>query len=210
MGGHGILCPPRLKKWGDTSPVSPTKLRPWLQLQHKLVHFSSKLSHLTECHKPIVLTVLSCVRGGHPRFLSLFSCSGWSWWRHYSSKMSAFKNNDGLMNLLLRSADVVKRYCCRTSFFPSGVVAAYGCINFLAPTTRTKVVARTATATARLPCWTQRVTFCRRSSFLDCKLFFIVFVDLAKTFDTASRYRTVCNLSCLLLQLLSTQTWRIQ
>jgi len=28
-GGHGILCPPRLKKWGDTSPVSPTKLRPW-------------------------------------------------------------------------------------------------------------------------------------------------------------------------------------
>ena len=28
--GHGILCPSRLKKWGDTSPVSPTKLRPWL------------------------------------------------------------------------------------------------------------------------------------------------------------------------------------
>jgi len=28
-GGHGILCPPRLKKWGDTSPVSPTKLHPW-------------------------------------------------------------------------------------------------------------------------------------------------------------------------------------
>jgi len=32
VGGHGILCPPRLKKWGDTSPVSPTKLRPWLWL----------------------------------------------------------------------------------------------------------------------------------------------------------------------------------
>jgi len=26
VGGHGILCYPRLKKWGDTSP---TKLRPW-------------------------------------------------------------------------------------------------------------------------------------------------------------------------------------
>jgi len=30
VGEHGILCPPRLKKWGDTSPVSPTKLRPCL------------------------------------------------------------------------------------------------------------------------------------------------------------------------------------
>jgi len=29
VGGHGILCLPRLKKWGDTSPLSPTKLRPW-------------------------------------------------------------------------------------------------------------------------------------------------------------------------------------
>ena len=28
-GGHGILCLPRLRKWRDTSPVSPTKLRPW-------------------------------------------------------------------------------------------------------------------------------------------------------------------------------------
>jgi len=27
--GHGILCPPRLKKWGDTSSVLPTKLRPY-------------------------------------------------------------------------------------------------------------------------------------------------------------------------------------
>jgi len=26
---HGILCSPCLKKWGDTSPVSPTKLRSW-------------------------------------------------------------------------------------------------------------------------------------------------------------------------------------
>ena len=32
VGGHGILCPPRLEKWGDTSPVSPTKLCPWLKL----------------------------------------------------------------------------------------------------------------------------------------------------------------------------------
>ena len=23
MGGHGILCPPRLKRWGETSPVYP-------------------------------------------------------------------------------------------------------------------------------------------------------------------------------------------
>jgi len=30
LGGHGVLCPPRLKKWGDTSTVSPTKLRLWL------------------------------------------------------------------------------------------------------------------------------------------------------------------------------------
>jgi len=30
VGGHGILCRPRQKKWGDTSPVSPTKLRPCL------------------------------------------------------------------------------------------------------------------------------------------------------------------------------------
>ena len=29
MGGHGILCPPVWKSWGDTSAVSPTKLRPW-------------------------------------------------------------------------------------------------------------------------------------------------------------------------------------
>jgi len=29
VGGDGILSPPRLKKWGDTSPVSPTKLRPY-------------------------------------------------------------------------------------------------------------------------------------------------------------------------------------
>jgi len=27
--GHRILCSPILKKWGDTSSVSPTKLRPW-------------------------------------------------------------------------------------------------------------------------------------------------------------------------------------
>jgi len=26
--GHGILCAPRIKKWGDTSPVFSTKLRP--------------------------------------------------------------------------------------------------------------------------------------------------------------------------------------
>ena len=32
VGGHGILCPPRLEKWVDTSPVSPTKLCPWLKL----------------------------------------------------------------------------------------------------------------------------------------------------------------------------------
>jgi len=29
VGGHGILCSPRMKKWGDTSPVSPTILRSW-------------------------------------------------------------------------------------------------------------------------------------------------------------------------------------
>jgi len=29
-GGHGILYPPRLKKWWNTFPMSPTKLRPWL------------------------------------------------------------------------------------------------------------------------------------------------------------------------------------
>jgi len=23
VGGHGILCPPRLKKWGDTRPPCP-------------------------------------------------------------------------------------------------------------------------------------------------------------------------------------------
>ena len=26
LEGHGILCPHRLKKWGDTTPVFPTKL----------------------------------------------------------------------------------------------------------------------------------------------------------------------------------------
>jgi len=30
VGGHGILYHPTLKSEGDTSPVSPTKLRPWL------------------------------------------------------------------------------------------------------------------------------------------------------------------------------------
>jgi len=28
-GGDTANYVPRLKKWGDTSPVSPTKLRPW-------------------------------------------------------------------------------------------------------------------------------------------------------------------------------------
>jgi len=27
--GHGILYTHRLKKWGDTYPVSPIKSRPW-------------------------------------------------------------------------------------------------------------------------------------------------------------------------------------
>jgi len=31
VGGYGILYPRRLKQWGDTSSVSPTKLRPWVQ-----------------------------------------------------------------------------------------------------------------------------------------------------------------------------------
>ena len=40
-GGHGILCLPRLKKWGDKSPVSPTKLRPWMcVVQRYLKSFS--------------------------------------------------------------------------------------------------------------------------------------------------------------------------
>jgi len=39
-GGHGILCPPRLKKWGDTSPVSPTKLRPCSDLHNYYLQIS--------------------------------------------------------------------------------------------------------------------------------------------------------------------------
>jgi len=34
-----MLCPPRLKKWGDTSPVSPTKLRPWFVNAKTLIMF---------------------------------------------------------------------------------------------------------------------------------------------------------------------------
>jgi len=29
VGGTWHIMSPRLKKWGDTFPVSPTKLRPW-------------------------------------------------------------------------------------------------------------------------------------------------------------------------------------
>jgi len=39
VGGHGILCPPSLKKWGDTSPVSPTKLRLWMWLSRMRPEF---------------------------------------------------------------------------------------------------------------------------------------------------------------------------
>jgi len=35
VGGHGILCPPRLRKWGDTSPVSPPNCaHDCMQIQH--------------------------------------------------------------------------------------------------------------------------------------------------------------------------------
>jgi len=34
VGEYGILCPPHLRKWRDTSPVSLNKLRPWLQEQN--------------------------------------------------------------------------------------------------------------------------------------------------------------------------------
>jgi len=44
VGGHGIFCPTRLKKWGDTSPASPNKLRPWTYSALTLLgakHFNS-------------------------------------------------------------------------------------------------------------------------------------------------------------------------
>jgi len=37
VGWHSILYPHRLKKWGDKSPVSPRKLRSWLQQQVTII-----------------------------------------------------------------------------------------------------------------------------------------------------------------------------
>ena len=39
--GHGILCPPVWKSGGDTYPVSPTELHPWIKAWHpnKNLHF---------------------------------------------------------------------------------------------------------------------------------------------------------------------------
>jgi len=34
VGGHGILCPPRLKKWGTHVPRVPHQIAPMREEQH--------------------------------------------------------------------------------------------------------------------------------------------------------------------------------
>jgi len=50
-GGHRILCPPHLKKFGVTSPVSPTKLRPCGRSQWALRPWSPYLIFIL-CRQP--------------------------------------------------------------------------------------------------------------------------------------------------------------
>jgi len=60
-GGHGILYPPHLKKRGDTSPVSPIKLRPWSNMKNSS-HKTWQTSYLVL--KPLQIQTLREKSGG--------------------------------------------------------------------------------------------------------------------------------------------------
>jgi len=79
VGGHSILCPPRLKKWGVTSPLSPTKLRACsLVLINTWTH-SLKLSDVVSAlpiAKPGACVPESCAGRVNPRRLRVPAFAG--------------------------------------------------------------------------------------------------------------------------------------
>ena len=44
MGRHGILCPPRLKKWGEHVPHVPHQITPMVGMLVKLAHKNWKIA----------------------------------------------------------------------------------------------------------------------------------------------------------------------